>query len=1095
MTAEHRSSLGEMERSGSTSVYFRFKWEIIDMSSTIRLVHTVPAASNPPHQEDTAIAGPLRSTRPMRTAENAARWKRIAFALCLATITIPSPSHALPGGSPRLPPRTPDPSQTPGPLETPQPTAPPTVPLLSIGHVGVDFIEIRVRPPAFGVSRLSKQPPGGTFAPFGSLTGYLTPGSNIEIRDEDVGIGKQYCYRLTIGPEETHTACTTTDWRLGFEGLGISEAESAKMLRLFDWIDTEELDEDPRAATPHLYHMNVLVEGNDPGIEYSLRRLGMHVQDEPIFPEELASWDDSQAIAQACDPGPITEGIAAAGAPGIGTHLPPGGGGCVPIGRWLFAVVPGPVYNALRVKALEQIGRGEEPAIRALVFRRVPVDAALGSGFRRHELNYVYLGEQGLEFNAIPEERCYIDENGDRVCEISQPLLGWLLNMVVGWLAEGIDLVIEAVQGALGKITRLVKGEVILRLNFRLLNTDPLFGTDKVMRSGWSGRPLYLDRVKIEVRQGLAAFIEQTNEAGFVALRVAKNSNTKVCIKVENHVAELTKSLIETTVCVADLGRLTAPETNQTIDVRKGYINTLAAMTDAHDYLKTIAEIDVPKITVLVGGSADTLSVEDRAFAPCMGRRPNLTVLLADLTALLGLVHPGFLAIATGASVSEFFYSVDVVLPTAFDNSRGVPVHEYGHAVMCELLLDRGEDAFQMAWTDVILASANQVASNDTSYVTEAFADFLSEQIVGGTNYFSTTDAKSSLNMHYCLAGYPCFDRNFSARSEFGHQVARVTSILHDAFDGHGQHQGFSPNDGSHWAQAVPNGPLTHVGADDDSDSQDEAVKLRGFHLKTLFEHWDERGQTMTEENFLGGLSDLMKAEGISESDRCALFALHDSSATCPSYVLRRGWMDWITDLPNGTLTVFATVAPPEPVLGAAPSRASAFVGAIADLDPTPDPAPEPGDSTCAACSVPVIFEGRQTVRVAKLGSAGQEAAFAFRLGDGSFKAIDPLGQLLKGTWLALDSAGFRLRLLPAPESGDAFVSLLEEAAKSLGVDEPLVRMVGAPKLDLRLGGSGAMQAQIALRFEIDVDGRPLRGTYQAKLRATHVRHDSPEAE
>ena len=808
------------------------------------------------------MTGPFGPTCAVGAARSAAPWKRIVFALCFAAIAMPSPSDALPDGYPRLPPRPPDPDATPGPLETPQPTPPPTLPRLSIMDVGVDFIKIVVRSPGVGVARLYKQPPGGSFAPFG---GGLTPGVETVIRDEDVGVGKQYCYRLTTtsleGLEET-TSCRSTEWRVGFEGLGISEAESAKVLRLFDWRDTEELATGSQSA-PALYHMNVLVEGNHPGIEQALRDSGIHVQGEPIFHEELESWDDSQAIAQACDSGPVSLPTARSA-----TEVTLPDGGCVPIGRWLFAVVPGHSYNQLRAEMLKQIGRGEAPGIRALVFRRVPVDEALGSGWYRHELNPVFLGEQGFEFNAT--QRCFTDENGDRLCTTEQPILGWLLNLVTGWIFEGVDAVVEAVCSVIGSITKLIKGEVTLRLNFRLLNTDPGFGTDEVMRSGWSGEQLHLSRVKIEVRQGLASFFEGTNDWGEVALSVARNSDTKVCIKVENYAAELTKFVVETTSCVANLGKLTDNETSRTIDVRKGFINTLAAMTDAYDYLHATAGITMPKITVLVGGHADRLAREGASFAPCMGNRPNLTLgLLADLVPVAGLTL-------------EFLFAVDVVLRTEDDGSRGVPVHEYGHAVMCEMLQRRGLLVFGNVWTDVIFSTRSK---GEISHVNEGFADFLTEQIVGGTNYFrgsGASDNSTSMNVAYCPAGSACFDANFFDRSTFKNRVARVTSILHDAFDGNPENN-FGPNDGSHWVLGT-SGTLAHVRAVD-SDSKDEKVNLINSHLPDLFEHWDERGDTLSEEAFLGGLADLLKDEGFSESDVCALFALHDPSGTCPTFV------------------------------------------------------------------------------------------------------------------------------------------------------------------------------------------------------------------
>ena len=117
-------------------------------------------------------------------------------------------------------------------------------------------------------------------------------------------------------------------------------------------------------------------------------------------------------------------------------------------------------------------------------------------------LNYTYLGEQGFEFNAIP--RCWSNGDGTSTCQ--QYLLGWVLRKVAKWVVELGDEVIEGVRSAVGRIKRLVKGEVELDLQFRLLNTDPAFGTSEVMRSGWSGEELKLEGVQVVVRQGFAGF-------------------------------------------------------------------------------------------------------------------------------------------------------------------------------------------------------------------------------------------------------------------------------------------------------------------------------------------------------------------------------------------------------------------------------------------------------------------------------------------------------------------------------------------------------------------------------------------------------------
>lgn len=1002
---------------------------------------------------------------------------RTAIALVLLLTTLPSTSHALfnPGGV-GLPPDRPgiDPGDPPPP--------PPPPPPLAIQRVGLTSIELVVRPPAGLTSKLEKQPPGGAYEAFRSVT----PGVQAVIVDPGLRVGKEYCYRLTIfgggaRPDEAWVRCATTDWRVGFEGLGMSESESAEVLRLFDWRDTRALAIGT-ADEPALYHMNVLVEGADPLTEQGLRMLGMHVQAQPIFSEELDGWSDSQAIARDCSGGVIDANLPVANAAAFKANLPGGNlpdfrpiGTCVPIGRWLFAVVPGAIYNEIRAKMLEQIGLGDEPGIRALVFRRVADPAALPVGVSRHSLSHVYLGQMGLEFNAI--QRCSRLPDGTRVCQVQQEILGWIARKFVKWVVEFADEVVEAVRSVIGRITRLIKGEVRLDLNFRLLNTDPAFGTGNVMRSGWSGEELYLKDVKIEVRQGLGAFYGHTDSQGYITLYVAKNVDTKVCIQVENDVAELTEFLIEKTICVKNIGSL-SDYRRETVEVSHPYLNALAGMTDTHDYLLRTAGIDMPKITVLVGSEANELAVAGRSFTPCMGRVPGVLGLGADIIGLVGsLLNPAFLA--TTITV-EFLYSVDMILRPGEDKSRGVPVHEYGHAVMCEMLLRQGIDAFEMAWTDIIIATSDQSAGSQASYLNEAWADFLTEQVVGGTNYFAATSSILESDINYCPAGLSCFDENFSGTSDFSAQVARIVSILHDAFDGNPQ--GLGANDGSHWSRPVSTDPFVYTGVAD-SDRGDEAVRLFPGLFEEIFDQWDDRGQLLREDSFLGGLADTMKGAGIPESEVCNLFALHNASATCPDFVARRSWLDWLDlDLvTRGTLDAFADVSPPPPVPGARSARGTILVSELVDLQPLPDPGafqPAP----CTECSEPAIFVGVQNVRVRGVGRDKRETAFAFRLGDGSFKAIDPLGQLFSGSWQALDEEGARLRLRTAAESEEALLNLLEESVREIGVEPANVRLAGKAKITLKLGDDGVPTGKVVVPFKIDVDGQTRRGSYVAKL-------------
>ena len=982
-----------------------------------------------------------------------------------------------------------------GIYEPPVPPKPPTPAAIVVVQMGNDFLDVLVRPPAGRTSQLLKQPPGGSFA----LLQDLAPGVETTIHDDHLGVGKEYCYRLVVTggaqSDEMHTTCASTRWRIGFEQPRITPEEGARVLSLFDWRDTQELAEG--TDVPALYYMNLLVEPDDvdprllkegpvqPGpirmggtpvasigdvpqatdvdpsapappaaLLHTLsprdawnaalegyRRMGLHVQEKPLFPEELDGWQDGQALA--------TENGR-------------------PIGRWTFAVVSGSAFNRMRSFVLDQIAHGKQPGVRALVFRRIPNTAGRADSDPSW-LSYRYLGEQGFDYNAYSQ--CRHNSDGTTTCE--QPLLGWVLHKLVGWAAELGEEVVEAAREVIGKIESLIKGEITLDLQFKLLNTDPAFGTSEVMHSGWSGADLQLSHMKIEIHQGLAEFTGETDESGHVSITVAKNAETNVCIAVENDVAMLTEFVTEETICVRNLGELSG-DTTTAIEARDDYLNALAGMTDAARYMKDVVGYEMPKITVLVGGMADTIALFGRSFTPCMGRVPS--AMLEGPKDLL-------------AGIPDFFTAVDMVLRKEDDSSRGVPVHEYGHAIMCQMLLDRGYPTFDLAWTDIIVATSHQSAGNEATYINEAFADFIAAQVVGGTNYFPTADSRlaTGKEMSYCNAATTdtsphCLEKNYTAgdltgglssdagQAAFQAQVRRVASILQDAFDGH-----LGPNDASAWdTYSTPF--VSNVA--DDSDAQDEAIELDGPDLVHLFEYWDERGTFVDEDNFLGGLADLLTARGYSEQQVCGLFALHDTNQRCPDFVARRPWLGWLDG--SGRITAFAAAA----VSGGAPTRPVAVLDAIANAtadagDPAkPDSGGEP-PALCDDCAPTTVLEGQQRISVAGLGKRTADTAFAFKLGDGTFEAIDPLGHLYVGGWDARNAVGSKLRLHLGPDANPALARLLGESLGDVGGSAPTP--TGPARIELRRTARGVV-GKLVIPFEVTVDGKVHRGSYVAKL-------------
>lgn len=717
-----------------------------------------------------------------------------------------------------------------------------------------------------GVNTLYRRQTGDAYGPGLYLEPKCPDGKpSGRIEPTDLEPGTQYCYKIVAvnkGQSKQKEVCATTQYqRVAFLNELITPGESHRVLGAFDWLQTNPVEEKTpsyhaQPNQPYLYYMNVLLETESTVSE--LRQLGVHVQETPVFQQELSQWRDSLALA-------TSDGEFS--------------------GRWYFAVVPGAVYNALRSVSIESITAGDEAPIRAIVFRRIPAPSARASSWDAHQLSYRYLGEQAFEFNGEVASGvdCQI-VNGQEIC--TTRILGWLARKVLEYVDEGLTYIVDRVREGIGRFNRVIKGEVSLTLQFRLHDTDPLFSRRGApMKSGWSGQELMLKGINVHVRQGLAAFIDKTDAQGRVTLEVAKNANTEICLQAENRYLKLTEFLGRTVVCLRDIGKLST-DTSATILVKHEYFNVLAQMTDAAEYLKTVAGHDMDKITVLVGDLADNVALAGRAFTPCMGRRPNLvTGTLSD--ALLAI----FPLLGSQSVLAEFMLSVDIVLPPDDDLSRGVGVHEYGHAVMCDLITAQGvagEASFQSIWTQVILGSANQSGDNEASYIAEAFADFITSQVIGGTNYFMPSDSFSSESINYCQAGSAnCVDENFdqgqgTGSTRFRAQVRRVEGILHDVFDGHLVSN--KPNDGSHWLVATPGG-VPRNAVSPDSDRRDECVALRGTELDALFSNWVSRGPYVDESTFFGALVDTMRAQGNSNDAICHLFSLHSDSGSCPDSV------------------------------------------------------------------------------------------------------------------------------------------------------------------------------------------------------------------
>lgn len=671
-----------------------------------------------------------------------------------------------------------------------------------------------------------------------------------------------YCFAVsTTGPDDylqySAERCVRTS--AAFQQQNLTPAESEQIISDFDWRDTHRIPEGP-ADQRNLYYMNILID--DAEFTEMLRRLGAHVQEDPVFPGELDQFSADNTIVR-----DATGNV---------------------LGRWVYAIVPGDMYNALREDNIAALERGDAAPVPAMVMRLVPI-AAARSSFSKYALSYQYLGEQGFEYNAIlPSDECA----GQDVCTIQQAFIGWLGRKLFSISGSAFRSTVEWTRERIGGFAEMVRGEMSLNITFQLMNTDPVFiggsaasPVDTALISGWSGRPIALKNVKVRVRQSVASFTGQTDENGQVTVRIAKNNSSKICVDLENKWLKMTGLLNTHNVCVHSTGGFGGDE-SIVVPVKHSAVQAFATISDTAEYVETVLGYRTPKVEVLIGHLADLLAVANRSFAPCFGRMPNLSI-----SAVADMVGPMGWAL-------EALLSVDVVLEQVDLPSRAIASHEYGHAVMCTMM--GGE--VHTAYAEVIARTKFQRAEDQPSYITEAFADFITSQSVGATGYFGSEHYVYSLNSYYNVAVYDA-DTSASTRYEVGDgleydfteadtadlsgyeepgfnaQVRRVTSLLHDAFDGHSDLLA-DPNDGTHWWS----NPLGYLG-NNNSDLSDEPVAMSGRCLAETFSYWRDHSSRLTEDEFLRALARTMLADGYTMAEVCDVFSRHNANGACPSYV------------------------------------------------------------------------------------------------------------------------------------------------------------------------------------------------------------------
>ncbi|MGC4064914.1 MAG: hypothetical protein QM784_09785 [Polyangiaceae bacterium] len=392
-----------------------------------------------------------------------------------------------------------------------------------------------------------------------------------------------------------------------------------------------------------------------------------------------------------------------------------------------------------------------------------------------------------------------------------------------------------------------------------------------------------------------------------------------------------------------------ASEAASLTQIAKTAAETAATATQAAVVASATAVAAVAGTVVATGANAaaDALRVGDAlAQAAVKSGAEGVTTALGVAGKAAGTV----LGAIVGELADIVLSDVDIVMPSGESSkSRGVPTHEYGHFVLCDMMYRTSPFQFGSAWTKTLSDTvAKQALGLDASgddhvYINEAWADAFAAQVAGGVNYFQPVGSKfaeagSNQEMAWCT-NVRCVEDNFGAGNVstipgtsvlkqvsdvgdmFHEQVARVASILHDAFDGRinpplgssttdnlpgngaawiydeglpGKQSFRAPASASEFSENLANF-FNPVGSLDDTPApekpnagviHEESIAIPGAALPNIVREWLRREPPLAalrQDTFFKGLTDVMLGYAYPD-EVCRLYVLHQPTDTCPSW-------------------------------------------------------------------------------------------------------------------------------------------------------------------------------------------------------------------
>ena len=661
----------------------------------------------------------------------------------------------------------------------------------------------------------------------------------------------------------------------------------------------------PVAATnpdgsPALYYAWISVSNREDA--ENLRKLYIHELTSPLFTEELERF---------------------AGQCGTLTNPGDGHGSLVP------AVIPGAMYNAMIAALTSDEIEGDAIVFDAVILREPPASARNANG----SLDTAVLVEMGFDFLdylgdplPLPDE-VVLDRGGARV-----------LRNVLEFLIDSAGEVVRDIRAHFaelaGRSQRRRLGSMSVDLNLHALNRDVVFGNPGAMIRGWGseiGDPLGAANVRVAVLQRYrqsrltTRSYGKTNENGHVLINAVDERETigaGICVQLKSDGAIVTDAVLPNEICdfrgfVPGDPELPPPETIPNfrlndlsqplvVLVANPQLTGLYQADDVHRYARKVLDFKTRRARITSGYWGSTLSPQGVPFAPCLGfpsaSGAGFSITTFGANSIAGALIPDPIFLTSVTVIEQALLNTDIIMPpvSLITDSRLVMSHEYGHFVFCAIAQSANGVSIDHIMTPNIFEGDDQRVPE--RYTNEAIADFLSGQVAGGLAYrWLDGDGAIVGDVTYCSGQQhpdyrPCFDVNLREHATDpgdSRDVARIATLLHDVFDGHGESNSVHvPNDADIWQLRDPQLPFDAAanplklaaqdyGAIDDGTL--ERVSLGGGvfvdFIRRMAESWGPAGPPGIEDtSTFAALNGAMEAASVSWCDRCRVFALHSTT-------------------------------------------------------------------------------------------------------------------------------------------------------------------------------------------------------------------------